>query len=274
MIDWHSHILPGIDDGPETLAESLEMARLLAAAGFRQVHCTPHCILGRFDNRPSQVQKATFTLQKELNRAGIPLLLSPGMEYFLDEYFPVLLEKPQCLGDSRLLLVEVPREASSELVRDNVQRIIQRGLIPLMAHPERTDLLAQGDSCPIRWPFNSVFNRFFPSNTTSSFPGAAPSGLFLQDELKGTGGLFQGNLLSFSGRYGKQVLKRAEANLTQGLYSCFATDGHGVESLEAFLLPALQILTNHEGGLNILDSGSNLAGAIEDNCDMQTPMSS
>lgn len=92
MIDWHCHILPAIDDGLETLSESLEMARLLASAGFRQVHCTPHCVLGRFDNRPSQVQRATEELQKQVNRAGIPLLLSPGMEYSLDEYFPVLLE--------------------------------------------------------------------------------------------------------------------------------------------------------------------------------------
>ncbi len=263
MIDWHCHILPAIDDGPETLSESLEMARLLVAAGYKQVHCTPHCVLGQFDNRPSEVQRATIQLQKELNQAGIPLSLRPGMEYPLDEYFPVLLENPLCLGDSRLLLVEVPRQASSELVLSNVRRIIQRGLVPLIAHPERSDLFFRRDSY-LKWlSFTGFFKRLFPCHNASSLPNSDMSGRLMQEEMADLGGLFQGNLLSFSGRYGKQVQQRAVANLAQGLYSCIATDGHGVESLEAFLFPALQSLANHEVGLDILESGSGLVATME-----------
>ncbi|OEU63537.1 MAG: hypothetical protein BA870_05255 [Desulfuromonadales bacterium C00003094] len=252
MIDWHCHILPAIDDGPETLTESLEMARLLVAVGFRRVHCTPHCMLGRFDNRPSQVQRATAALQRALRREGIPLLLSPGMEYSLDEYFPVLLEQPQTLGDSRLLLVEVPWQASVELVLENVRLIIQRGLIPLLAHPERSDLLHMDTLFPQRRSFKGLVGRWLARRGAAAATDDCVSGLLLQDQLQDMGCLLQGNLLSFSGCYGGQVQQRVVANLEKGCYNCFGSDGHGAESLAAGLLPALQALSNYPQGTDIL----------------------
>jgi protein-tyrosine phosphatase len=209
-------------------------------------------MLGRFDNRPSQVQRATAALQKALRRAGIPLLLSPGMEYLLDEYFPVLLEQPQTLGDSRLLLVEVPRQVSIELVLENVRLIIQRGLIPLLAHPERSDFLhmdASFQQCRSliglirRW----LVRRGDPVAADDSLPAS-----LVQDQLQDVGCLLQGNLLSFSGCYGRPVQQRVLANLEQGFYYCFGSDGHGAESLAAGLLPALQALTNHPQGMETL----------------------
>lgn len=259
-----------MDDGPETLAESLQMARLLAAVGFRQVHCTPHCVLGRFNNRPSLVQRATAELQEELSRAGIPLLLSPGMEYSLDENFPVLLEQPQCLGDSRLLLIEVPRQASPELVRDNVRLIIQRGLIPLMAHPERSVLLGWGEPFQ-KWPSITGFiRRWLACGSGPALSDAVAPNLLLQNELQDLGCLFQGNILGFSGRYGRKVQLRALVNLEQGLYSYFGSDGHGLDSLEAGLLPALQVLSEHQGGLKNLGLGADLTGVMAKNCNMES----
>ncbi len=244
MIDWHCHILPGIDDGPETLAESLEMAKLLAAAGFRQVYCTPHCLLGRFDNRPSQVQKATEHLQKELHRKHIPLLLSPGMEYPLDEYFPVVLEQPQPLGDSRLLLVEVPRQVTMELVKENIQRILRRGLIPLLAHPERSEPLYKNPSLRKAWSLPTWIGRLTGRGNILSLPDTAAPLPSPQQELQAMGCLFQGNLPSFSERYGRKVRQQAFANLDQSLYSCFGSDGHDAESLRTFLGSALQIVSD------------------------------
>ena len=87
MIDYHCHILPGIDDGCADLDESLELAQVLTTAGFTEVYCTPHCIHGVYNNTPSAVRAAVEQLQEQLTREGIPLRLSPGMEYYLDEYF-------------------------------------------------------------------------------------------------------------------------------------------------------------------------------------------
>jgi protein-tyrosine phosphatase len=239
MIDWHCHILPGLDDGPDTLDESLEMARLLVAVGFRQVHCTPHSILGRFDNRPSQVQKATTRLQKELRRAGIPLLLSPGMEYYLDDYFPVLLEQPQTLGDSQMLLVEIPSQSSAELVRDNILRILHKGYVPLLAHPERSALLSLAAPALPRW-----FRRLLPRRNVpvGSEPDVVTA---LAQEFQQLDCLFQGNLLSFSGHYGRRVQQAAAGWFDKGLYHCFGSDGHGAESLEIGLIPALQVVNGN-----------------------------
>lgn len=236
MIDWHCHILPGLDDGPETLAESLDMARLLAAVGFRRVHCTPHSILGRFNNRPPQVQKATARLQKELRRVGIPLFLSPGMEYYLDEYFPVLLEQPQTLGDSRMLLVEIPSQASAELVRDNIRRIQHKGYVPLLAHPERSAQLSLVEAAPARWLKRLLPRRNRPDCLEPVVRTA------LAQELQQLDCLFQGNLLSFSGHYGRKVQQRASGWFDKGLYHYFGSDGHGAEFLEAGLLAALQVV--------------------------------
>lgn len=174
------------------------------------------------------------------------------MEYPLDEYFPMLLEQPQTLGDSRLLLVEIPWQASIELVMDNVQLIIQRGLIPLLAHPERCDLLRMDKSFQ-PWRFmTGMIGRLLTRRGDPAVADDCLSSPSLQDQLQGMGCLFQGNILSFSGRYGLQVQQRASANLEQGLYHCFGSDGHNAESLEAGLWPALQALTKHPRGLDVL----------------------
>ena len=85
MIDFHCHILPGIDDGCRDLDESLVLAQVLVAAGFKEVFCTPHCIHGVYDNTPSSVRAAVDQLQQQVIREGIPLKLHSGMEYCLVE---------------------------------------------------------------------------------------------------------------------------------------------------------------------------------------------
>ncbi|NIQ93051.1 MAG: phosphoesterase, partial [Desulfuromonadales bacterium] len=142
LTDYHCHLLPDIDDGADSLDESLAMARLLSGAGYTRVHCTPHCIRGCYDTTARQVEDAVRALQGELTAAGIALELVPGMEYYLDEHFPAQLESPRPLGDTDLLLVEAPSQAHPELIKENIFRIVRRGFTPLFAHPERCGWLA------------------------------------------------------------------------------------------------------------------------------------
>ncbi|MRR34481.1 hypothetical protein EG829_07235, partial [bacterium] len=81
-IDCHSHLLPGIDDGAADLGEALAIARVLAEAGFGEVHCTPHSIPGAYEAAPDRIRRAVAELSRELDRAGIPLRLVAGAEYY------------------------------------------------------------------------------------------------------------------------------------------------------------------------------------------------
>ncbi|MER9171500.1 hypothetical protein NKI12_30085 [Mesorhizobium australicum] len=84
MIDLHSHILPGLDDGSSSLAESLEMARLAVADGTTHMVCTPHVMPGVHENGTTNIAQAVEALVRELARAGIPLVLYVGAEGRVD----------------------------------------------------------------------------------------------------------------------------------------------------------------------------------------------
>lgn len=242
MIDWHCHILPGLDDGPETMTESLAMARLLVDAGFQTVYCTPHCIRGRFDNSPDQVRRATEQLQRELLAEGIRLAVKPGMEYYLDEHFPAKLENPQFLGNTRLLLVEIPSWASIGLVRENLQNILRRGYVPLLAHPERCALVSHVGFGALSHRLSRGIRRIGAILSASKASSNDAADQVLLSDFMEMGCRFQGNLPSFTGWYGRGPLQQSLHNLAGGLYSCFGSDGHGLKSLKETLQPALAVL--------------------------------
>ena len=116
MIDWHSHILPGVDDGPADIEQSVALAASLAASGFTEVYCTPHLVRGCHEAGNDEVRWSMARLQERLDTGGIPITLRSGREYCLDEYLREALEDPLPLGDSRQILVELlPR--STGMVR-------------------------------------------------------------------------------------------------------------------------------------------------------------
>jgi protein-tyrosine phosphatase len=225
MIDWHCHILPGIDDGPESLDESLEMARILCEHGYRQVCCTPHCIHSAYDNTPEKVRRAVAELQGALDREAIPLRLRPGMEYYLDEFFISWVEEILPLGDSRLVLVEAPSQGNIEVISEGIFRIVRRGLTPLFAHPERSALLVPPGA-------EGLFKKVWTKLSTQKSKSGTRNSLEL---LREQGCLFQGNLGSFSGAYGQRAAKRAREMLAQRIYACLGSDGHRPEALRGCL---------------------------------------
>lgn len=226
MIDWHCHLLPGIDDGAPDLEEALAMARSLAASGYRQICCTPHAMCGVYDNDRQRVEQALADLQRQLDAAGIALQLLPGMEYYLDEYFPGHLANPVPLGATRLLLVEIPSRAHPEMIRDHLFQIVRQGLVPLLAHPERIPSLRWSDSRPSGGLWSRLTSRLSTPSTEAQFD--------LLD-LRALGCQFQGNLGSLGGYYGPEVKSRAQALLQGGFYDRFGTDGHHQRGLAQIL---------------------------------------
>jgi len=231
MIDWHSHILPGIDDGPENIEQSLAMASALSAAGFSTVYCTPHLIRGCYEAANDEVRRGVAELQERLDGSGIPLTLRPGREYCLDEYLLASLADPLTLGDSRLVLIEILPHITAEMVRRVLYGVVRSGFTPVIAHPERCRLLEPAlDRSGARGLLGTVKSLLAGGRRGRRGQGASDTtGNSLLDYLRDLGCSFQGNLGSFSGFYGRQVMAAAESIKGAGLYDRFGSDLHAPE---------------------------------------------
>lgn len=234
MIDYHCHILPGLDDGAASAEESLAMAAVLSGAGYTHICCTPHRLRGMYDTTGQTMRQSMDALQALLAEDGINLTLLPGMEYCLDEFFiEDFSADPVPLGAGRQVLVETPSNADPQLLRENIFHLVRTGYVPLFAHPERHAFLAP----PTRT--KSMFSRIGSWNRGGTGDDSDTLSGTLLDELKMMGCLFQGNLGSVGGYYGSLVRQQENRLRQEGLYTCFGTDGHNMKSLNQFLGTAL-----------------------------------
>ncbi len=257
MIDCHCHLLPGLDDGSKTIAESVEMARILAGTGFTEVYCTPHMIKGAFDNGDAKRLKlAVLALQKEIDKFSIPLRLHPGLEYYMDEFLASLLDEPLTFAGSGLLMIEAPARATSSLVKEGIYQVVRRGYTPLLVHVERYEFvgpLPDREAVKLknkRGFINALHSRFAPGWKTAAMEhmsaGSEREGLNVE-QLRAMGCLFQGNLGSFAGIYGDRIRERAVRYLERGLYSRVASDAHHSEGLAEWLYRGLETVRNIVG---------------------------
>ena len=149
MIDLHCHILPGVDDGPTTLQESLNLARFCVADGITVVTATPHCHrlihLLRVDILPRVAE-----FNRELQSAGIPLTVLPGSEIQVFDstiYRREFDENVFChLGDGRRFTLLEFNWAAKLFPPDSVELIEwirDRGMTPIVVHPERHDFFRE-----------------------------------------------------------------------------------------------------------------------------------
>lgn len=237
MIDWHSHILPGLDDGAADMQQALAMASALAAAGFRTVYCTPHRMRGGYEADNDQVRQGVAGLQERLQEGGVPLTLLPGCEYRLDEYLLASLADPLPLGESRLILVEILPQISAEMARQLLYGVVRSGFTPVIAHPERCQLLE-----PVARPLEG--HKFLTSLKSLVCGGRSASrdqdlpGLIappLLDYLRELGCSFQGNLGSFRGFYGRRVQRAANGLKGLGIYDRYGSDLHSPEQARLVL---------------------------------------
>lgn len=135
MIDLHSHILPGMDDGARDLEESLRMADLAVRSGVTAMVATPHCA----GDRTEEVRESLAYLRAGLRSNRIPLKVYAGMEIFGAPNTAQMLQSGQLLtlAGSRYPLIEFDFESDGEPETQVLQRVIQAGYVPLVAHPER-----------------------------------------------------------------------------------------------------------------------------------------
>ena len=212
MIDLHTHILPGIDDGARTLDEALDMARTFVGEGVTAVAATPHVR----DDYPTPAQvmlQAVTTLQRLLDEEGIPLVLLPGAEVAVDwvaKLDDTELRRLTLAATGRYLLVETPYRGWPPTVVEQLRRLLLVGLTPVLAHPER-NAVVQG----------------------------RPS---LLAPLVEGGMLVQVTAASLDGRLGKAAHATGHRLVAGGLAHVVASDAHAPNVRAAGLLPAVEAI--------------------------------
>lgn len=142
MIDIHTHIIPGIDDGSDNMEDSLTMARMAVETGVTALVATPHCNMeGYYDNYNTKELVRLFrNLAAWIQGEGIPLEIFPGMEIYFSEDLPRKIEDKRVIGlnHSRYYLVEFPFKIPAERLRENLHSILEmENVVPVIAHPER-----------------------------------------------------------------------------------------------------------------------------------------
>lgn len=156
MIDLHCHIIPWIDDGAENARIACEMAANALQSGVDTIVCTPHCnISDDMPNYRGRDYDVFFGMFRALLlQHGLPLRVLPGCELFagrsnvrrlLDEHRIVTL------NHSRYLLTEFNFNESGKRMTDTLDLIARRGLIPVVAHPERYDCVQRDPQIAVGW---------------------------------------------------------------------------------------------------------------------------
>jgi len=197
VIDLHCHVLPGIDDGPETIAGSLELVRASAAAGVRTIVATPH-VSWRYQNGAEAIAAAVAELRARLDEEGMEVEVCAGAEVaitHLEEIDRAELARLG-LGGGGWILLEPPFSPVAPAVGRMIASVQHSGMRVLLAHPER---------CP-------AFQRD-PEMLRSLVQGGVLTSL--------TAG-------SLVGRFGGSVRRLAVSLLRDGLAHNVASDAHDV----------------------------------------------
>lgn len=143
-IDIHSHILQGVDDGSQSMEQSLEMLNIAAKQGIRKMILTPHNKAGHRNVSVAGIHKRLKVLQDEVNKLNIPITLYPGTEIFYrDGVVEELEEGTVCtLAGSKYVLVEFHPMEQFSYIRTAVYELVSNGYVPILAHIERYICLA------------------------------------------------------------------------------------------------------------------------------------
>lgn len=197
MIDFHSHILPNIDDGSRSLNETIHILKEAQKAGFTKIISTSHYIDGYYE--ANEDQRAKLLNEVKENFQGMELYL--GNEIYITNQMTDLLseKKASTINNSKYVLFELPMNTKAMDVKEVVFRLMEKGYVPIIAHPERYKYVKE----------NIEYVR----------------------ELADMGVLFQSNYGSSTGMYGKKAQKTQKKLLEEGLIQFFGSDVHTVEQV-------------------------------------------
>ncbi len=213
MIDFHSHILPGIDDGSASVEESLELLRMLADQGIEAVVATPHFYPDR-TSASEFLKKRAAAYEKlcECDLSGLPRIILGAEVKYYDSIRRMEELEQLCAGESRVLLLEMPFERWSEMTVKEVETLSRSGRVTVvLAHIDRY----------LAFQSREVWERLFES-----------------------GVLTQANASFFAGRFTK---RKALNMLASGMINVIGSDCHNLTSRKPLIGKASEIIANRFG---------------------------
>ena len=200
--DIHSHLLPGIDDGSDSVEESIELITRLQGLGINRIVTTPHIAESAFPNTLKEISEANILLQEAMIKAEIEIDFRFSAEYRLDDNFNEHYQNKQLIPfPDKYLLIENSYYQAFWGLNDLIFKLIIDGYKPILAHPERY--------------------RYYHNDPET------------YDKIHNLGCKFQVNILSLAGIYGKDVKQAAYHLLNEGYIDFLATDAHHIRHLNA-----------------------------------------
>ncbi|MFI5136372.1 MAG: tyrosine-protein phosphatase [Sphingobacteriales bacterium] len=201
IVDMHSHVLPGIDDGAQTPADSIVLIRKMMELGIKKIIATPHIMADCYKNTAGTINASLDILKAELEKEKIDIEVEAAAEHYFDETFEgrVNDHKLMTMGDNYVLF-EFSFISKPPNVIPVVQRLKALGYKPILAHPER-----------------------YPYMDMEQFRN-----------LREWGVLLQLNTISLTGYFGKDAKKLAESLIDEQLVDFISSDMHHLRHAEAF----------------------------------------
>lgn len=211
MIDIHSHILSGLDDGPKDISESLHMCELCIKDGIETVVATPHTLNGVYNNSRETIMRSVEHLRTELAVRNMKLNILPGADVFMAAHLFAQMDQGavMTINDAgRFMLIEPARFSPPTHLRQTVFELKRRGVTPIITHPERNEQLMN-----------------------------SPAVLF--DCVMG-GALIQITAGSITDRFGRSARKHARTLIKHRMAHIVASDSHNTHSRRPGLSEARQ----------------------------------
>ena len=199
-VEFHSHLIPGIDDGVEKIEQSIEILRVWSEMGYKKVITTPHIMGDFYKNGPENILPKLELVRAALKENKIDITIDAAAEYMIDDMLEQKIDEKKILTfGSNHVLVELSFNEEPRNFKEILFKLRVEGYKPVLAHPERYPFYGQQ---------KDKYNELFES-----------------------GILFQINIFSLVGYYGPQVQKTAEWLIEKKMVNMIGSDTHGIRHL-------------------------------------------
>ena len=219
MIDIHSHILPGVDDGAESIEMALKIAEESVKQGLTGIAATPHFMEEGYRMNPSELKERVERLQEEIDNKGLELKVYPGAEVFI---YPSLVEDYEkglvpTINEGRYIFLELPLDRIPVYTEELLYNLKTAGTEIVLCHPERYQELMKDPNILYNWVKEGIYGQL--------------------------------NTGSILGDFGERVKKTAELLLENNLVHLIGSDLHSLDRRRQNLRDGLEIISGFNENL-------------------------